>query len=97
MLAHRAFRAVSLNFFVPRNIVLCPEKFVLNNYHNKKNLSPLTVYLALQTSKPSYKPALCQPTLSNLWHSDSSEFAMLAISVHISFLQLAELESSQLL
>jgi len=51
----------------------------------QKSSSP-TDHFALQTSKPGYgpalchkfgigpQPALCQPTLSNLWHSDSSDF-----------------------
>jgi len=56
-----AFRDSGPNFF------LCPEKFVLNIYFNKnKNLALLHVYFALQTSKPGYRLALCQPTLSNL-------------------------------
>jgi len=58
-------------------------------YHNKsKNLASLTVYFALQTSKPGYRLALCQPTLSNLWHSKQFwllNLQMLVISVHISF------------
>jgi len=46
---------------------LCPERFVLNVYSNEnKDLAPLTVYFALQTSKPVYRLASCQPTLSKL-------------------------------
>ena len=64
-------RQVSLIFFAPPQILLFPEKFVLNKYCNKsKNLAPLTVYFALQTSNPGHRLALCQLTLSNLWHSE---------------------------
>jgi len=70
-IAMGAFRYSVPNFFVPPK-VCCAQKswfcvFVSRN--KNKNLVPLTDFFALQTSKPVYRPALCQPTLSNLWHS----------------------------
>jgi len=80
-----AFRGSVPKLFVPK-ILLFPEKFVLNIHHNKnKDLAPLTVYFALQTSKPGYRPTVCQRTLSNLWHSDSSKSANSGFSPHSIF------------
>jgi len=45
----RAFKG-SVPIFCAPAILLCPEKFVLNIYHNKyKNLASLTVDFALET------------------------------------------------
>jgi len=77
-------------FFCSPQILLCLEKFVLMVYRNEsKNLASLTVYFALQASKPGYRLALCQPKLSNLWHSEQFwllSLQMLVISVHMSTL-----------
>jgi len=65
---------VSLNIFVPPKLC-CPEKFVSDIYQIKnKNLVPLIVHAAFPTSKPGYRLALFQLTLSNSWHSGNSHF-----------------------
>jgi len=45
--SHGGIRSVP-KYFCANWILLCSQKFVLNIYHNKTNLSPLTGYFALQ-------------------------------------------------
>jgi len=61
-----AFRSSDPNFFASQ-ILLCPEKFVLNIYHNNsKNLAPLTIYFALQTSNLGYRACFIPAYTSKL-------------------------------
>jgi len=91
-IAMGAFRDSVPKYFCANWISMCPEKFVLNIHRNKTNLSLLTGYFVLQTSKPAYLQACFMPAytfkLMAFWQFWLLSLQMLVISVHISSLQL---------